>query len=138
MRKIHRYKKKYLREGRSFTKSRRKGWIDWEVRDNEGDHCCSGCFPTIWNKYSSRIKYKLKKDHDRCCRCYWCLKEHFRTHTKCPQCKKRELKSAGYHRNNFSQPHESGTIIYCKCGYKKDLNEESNKILREINKRLFK
>jgi hypothetical protein len=89
--------------------------------------------PRLIDKYWHRVKMYFKKEHIDYCQCYWCLKERFRTNINCPQCKKHELKSAGYHRN-YGIRHESGTIVYCKCGYKKDLNEEMNKILRELDK----
>lgn len=73
------------------------------------------------DKYWHRIKMKLKKEHQRLCQCYWCLKEQFTSDITCPKCKKRKLKMSGYHINyGLNKPHESGAKYYCKCGYKNE------------------
>ena len=71
------------------------------------------------DKYWHRIKMKLKKEHERLCQCYWCLKERFTSDITCPKCNKRKLKMSGYHINyGPNRPHKSGTNYHCKCGYK--------------------
>ena len=71
------------------------------------------------DKYYSRIKMKIKKNHMNCCACYWCLKKRFTSDITCPKCKKRKLRTIGYHINyGFNKPDESGCRYYCKCGYK--------------------
>jgi len=74
--------------------------------------------PSIWSKYWHRLKMKLKKNHDRFCRCYWCLKKQFSTNIPCPKCG-RMLRSFGWHINRGFNDHESGFGLKCKCGYSK-------------------
>ena len=76
--------------------------------------------PRLIDKYWNRVKMYFKKEHMQYCGCYWCLKERFSTDTICPKCKKRKLRTNGYHTSYVNKPHESGYRYYCKCGYKSE------------------
>ena len=78
--------------------------------------------PRLIAKYWHRIKMHFKKEHGRMCACYWCLKKRFSTDIDCPKCKKRKLRSSGYHISYVNKPHESGFKLHCKCGYKTEKN----------------
>lgn len=87
-----------------YDKDRNKVGDSWTVRWPE--------------KYWHRIKFYFKKNHDRWCQCYWCLRKRFSTDIDCPKCKKRKLRMSGFHISYTSKPHESGYRLHCKCGYK--------------------
>lgn len=86
--------------------------------DKDGNKIGWSSKPHPIDKYWQRIKMYFKKEHMKYCACYWCLKEQFSTDITCPKCKKRKLRSSGYHTNYVNKPHESGYRFYCKCGYK--------------------
>ena len=113
------YKAEVVGSRPSSSKMKRK---EKKLYNKDGEVIGFSSRVRLIDKYWHRIKMKFKKEHDRWCQCYWCLKERFSTDITCPKCKKRKLRSSGYHTSYVNKPHESGYILHCKCGYKSKKN----------------